>query len=313
MSTLNLTSEPKIARKSDVQPIHAFGDIMWPLLEAADTDNQVEVSLYEGEPGGGPPLHVHTVEDEIFFIKEGQFEFTVGGQKYIVNPGDVVFAPRLVPHRFECIGDQIGRMTIIFTPGNFAQFFRDCAEVFATGAPDFGKIIEISGEYGIYYLEADDVAGYMQQNPTVSPKIIRKGSGERLTLPGGAFRFLLEANETDGTKGLVELQTPVNVGPPLHIHNNEDELFIITSGEYEFQLDNQLVTARAGDVIWAPRPFAHAFRATGSGLASMHAFCFPGGFEAYFRRLHQELIERGFSRELLQELHAEYGLENPVR
>jgi quercetin dioxygenase-like cupin family protein len=40
--------------------------------------------------GHGPPLHVHRHETEIFYILEGQFEVTIGGQKVSAPAGAIV-------------------------------------------------------------------------------------------------------------------------------------------------------------------------------------------------------------------------------
>jgi uncharacterized cupin superfamily protein len=34
-------------------------------------------------PGGGPPPHIHSREEESFLILEGEITFTVGGQKIV--------------------------------------------------------------------------------------------------------------------------------------------------------------------------------------------------------------------------------------
>src|SRR5262245_8467528 len=45
-------------------------------------------------PGGGPPLHVHRHETEIFYILQGQFELTVGGQRVPAPAGTTAVCPR---------------------------------------------------------------------------------------------------------------------------------------------------------------------------------------------------------------------------
>ncbi|MBL8999500.1 MAG: cupin domain-containing protein [Phycisphaerae bacterium] len=82
-------------------------------------------SLFETvtPPGLGPPMHVHTREDETFRILEGRYEFVVGDQRLIAGPGDTLFAPRDVPHRFGAIGGVPGRMLIFITPSGIEDFF----------------------------------------------------------------------------------------------------------------------------------------------------------------------------------------------
>jgi quercetin dioxygenase-like cupin family protein len=60
-------------------------------------------SLWEDvrKPGSEPPLHVHHASDETFYILEGAMRFLIGDQLHDAGPGDVVFAPRGIPHAFK--------------------------------------------------------------------------------------------------------------------------------------------------------------------------------------------------------------------
>ena len=40
----------------------------------------------------------------------------VGQERFHLKPGDLVFAPRKVPHVWAYVGDAVGRMLITFTP-----------------------------------------------------------------------------------------------------------------------------------------------------------------------------------------------------
>lgn len=106
-------------------------------------------------PGGGPPLHFHEHEDELFIVHEGRVSFLLEGRWREFGPGAVVFAPRRVPHTFRNTGDRPARMHILTTPGGFENFFLACAAEFARpGAPDMNRILAISAEHGIRFLDA---------------------------------------------------------------------------------------------------------------------------------------------------------------
>jgi mannose-6-phosphate isomerase-like protein (cupin superfamily) len=63
-------------------------------------------------PGGGPSLHVHPYE-EVFVVHEGEAAFTIGGESMRAVGGDIVVAPREVPHKFTNCGRVPLRMTNI--------------------------------------------------------------------------------------------------------------------------------------------------------------------------------------------------------
>jgi len=45
-------------------------------------------------PAKAPPDHLHLEHDEVFFILEGTYELTVGGQTSTARPGTIVFLPK---------------------------------------------------------------------------------------------------------------------------------------------------------------------------------------------------------------------------
>lgn len=79
-------------------------------------------------PHAETPLHVHHNEDEGFWMLEGAVTFEAGGEVVKATPGDFVFGPRDIPHRYR-VGPSGSRMLFIFTPGGFEGFIR------ATSAP----------------------------------------------------------------------------------------------------------------------------------------------------------------------------------
>lgn len=74
-------------------------------------------------PGGGPPLHVHTREDEFFHILEGEATFWVDGQVIVARAGQSLLAPRNIPHTFKNRSSAPFRMLCIATPGHIESFF----------------------------------------------------------------------------------------------------------------------------------------------------------------------------------------------
>jgi len=74
-------------------------------------------------PGEGPPLHVHTREDESVYVLEGDLLFKLGAQLSATPAGSFVFVPRGVAHSFQNVGEQPGRMLVTFTPAGMEGFF----------------------------------------------------------------------------------------------------------------------------------------------------------------------------------------------
>lgn len=96
-------------------------------VSSKDTGNKLTVFEYAGNEKGGPPLHYHLKQDEIFFIIEGEYLFKVGDETYTLKTGDTIFLPRKVPHAFAQLTDK-GKMFFMFQPsGKMEDFFRQVA------------------------------------------------------------------------------------------------------------------------------------------------------------------------------------------
>jgi quercetin dioxygenase-like cupin family protein len=76
-------------------------------------------------PGGGPPPHVHTGEDEFFYVLDGSFEIRIGDQLHAVGPGGFAYVPRGTVHSFRNTAKTPSRILVGFTPAGMEGFFRD--------------------------------------------------------------------------------------------------------------------------------------------------------------------------------------------
>ena len=136
--------------------LQAFGNILTVMLDGQQTGNQLSVMFEVTPPGGGPPLHVHRREDEIFLVIDGRISYCVNGEWTEVEPGGVVYLPRGTVHGFRNVGETPSRHWIITTPSGFEVFFSRCAEEFAKATgPDMGRIIEIFNEHGLALMEGE--------------------------------------------------------------------------------------------------------------------------------------------------------------
>ena len=86
---------------------------------------------------GGPARHLHYEQDEWFYAAEGEFVLEVGENRYILNAGDSILAPRQMPHVWACTGKLPGRMLIAFMPaGKMEAFFREVTKANAMPPQD---------------------------------------------------------------------------------------------------------------------------------------------------------------------------------
>ena len=85
-------------------------------------------------PGGGPPPHIHSREDETFYLIEGEIEFRLEDETIAAGPGDFVNVPRGTVHCFRNAGAKPARMVLTFTPAGMERFSEETLEQAPNGA-----------------------------------------------------------------------------------------------------------------------------------------------------------------------------------
>jgi len=104
---------------------------------SSDTDGGLFVIEQTMLAKGGPPRHLHTEQEEWFYSLEGKFVIEVGDERFTLNPGDSVFAPRRIPHVWAYVGAPPGKILIAFTPaGKMEAFFNETTKTNAMPAQD---------------------------------------------------------------------------------------------------------------------------------------------------------------------------------
>jgi mannose-6-phosphate isomerase-like protein (cupin superfamily) len=136
-----------IVKPEQALTIKPFGLDAKVLLTTEATGGAISVLMAWHKPGEGPPDHVHFNQDEGFFIVEGTYELTVGGQTSTVGPGTIVFIPRDVVHRFRNVGDTTARMLDWSQPGGQDHYFKAISELAANDGFTGEKAMEISKKF----------------------------------------------------------------------------------------------------------------------------------------------------------------------
>ncbi|MGB9632365.1 MAG: quercetin 2,3-dioxygenase [Chloroflexaceae bacterium] len=105
------------------------------------------------------PLHLHTREEEGFYVLEGEVAFYVGDEVIHATPGSYVLLPRGVPHRFTLESDHV-RMLTLCSPAGFEGFFQALSvpagamtlPPLPEGPPDIERLLATAAAYGVEIL-----------------------------------------------------------------------------------------------------------------------------------------------------------------
>lgn len=129
-----------------------FGGITVVIRVSSEDSGGALMLMEEVPPMSDTPLHVHSREDELFYILEGEHIITLGEQQHQLGPGEAIFAPRGIPHAQRRVEPGVGRELVAFVPGGFEQFFRDLAEADRDGTLGPDAYAAASERAGITWL-----------------------------------------------------------------------------------------------------------------------------------------------------------------
>jgi quercetin dioxygenase-like cupin family protein len=103
-------------------------------------------------------LHVHRVQEETFYVLEGECEWQVDGQTVRAKPGTYLFLPPGVPHDIRNTSDKPARMIMTVSPPGHEHYFEELAKLAASGSrPDASSIAELRSRYDTDQLSALNV------------------------------------------------------------------------------------------------------------------------------------------------------------
>src|SRR5436190_20193668 len=121
--------QPKLSKPAEGRTIAVVGDVYRFLATGEDTNGKYALWEATVPPGGGPPPHVHSREEEGFYVLEGEITFQVGDQRLVATAGTFANMPVGTPHSFKNEGTQPAKMLISVAPAGLEQIGRaSCRE-----------------------------------------------------------------------------------------------------------------------------------------------------------------------------------------
>ncbi len=123
--TLTPTTHGYASAAYEGERLWIVGDTMTLMATSESTAGALVFLENLTAPGGGPPPHIHTREDEFFYVLDGSFEIRIGDDVHKVGPGGFAFVPRGTVHNFRNTAETPSRILVGFTPGGIDGFFRE--------------------------------------------------------------------------------------------------------------------------------------------------------------------------------------------
>ena len=151
------TRTPILTKPTEGRTIAVVGDVYRFLATGDDTNGKYAMWEAIVPPGGGPPPHVHSREEEGFYILEGEITIQVGKERLVATAGMFANMPVGTPHSFKNESVRPARMLISIAPAGLEQMFFEVGIPVAQGATtaatptkaEIEKLVEIASSYGI--------------------------------------------------------------------------------------------------------------------------------------------------------------------
>lgn len=151
-----------VVRHTDETPARWFlNGLMTTLAEHDETGGAYCMMEHVLTAACNPPLHVHTVEDEAFYVLEGEMELVVGGEAATLRAGSFGFAPHGLEHAFRVLTPEVRVLVLTSGPspeGGTHAFFEAAGtaaprrELPTPEAPDPAALAELAQPRGIVLL-----------------------------------------------------------------------------------------------------------------------------------------------------------------
>jgi quercetin dioxygenase-like cupin family protein len=152
-----MSHQPILRNATQGRTVAVVGDVYRFLATGDDTNGKY--ALWEAivGPGGGPPPHVHSREEEGFYVLEGEITFTINGKRVVATAGTFANMPVGTPHSFKNESNKAAKMLISVAPAGLERMFMEVGVPLAEGATtalpptkaEIEKLLAIAPSYGI--------------------------------------------------------------------------------------------------------------------------------------------------------------------
>jgi quercetin dioxygenase-like cupin family protein len=256
-----------------------------------DTDGHYAFWVDEPPAGVGPPKHVHSREEEGFYVLEGEANFRAGHIEAVLTKGAFIALPKGIPHAWTntTLGRNAKLITFTAAGGNEGFFLQ-------LGAPGEGpagpratlpvdEINRRTTRFGVTYMETTENAldGALAIGAGRSPTVVKPEEGDRLYAAGAVYNVKVSGPATDNAYTLIEVHLATGAVMPGHRHSAFEEGLYVLAGSVHAEVDGERYLAGPGDFLVMPWGLRHEVRSESGSQARLLQLSVPGGIESYYR------------------------------
>ena len=156
MSNVTTDPQPSLVGPGEGEDYWFLGALATIKASTETTGGGVAVIEHLAPLGHGSPLHIHTREDEWFYVLEGELTFWVDGEVSVAPAGSFVYGPKGLAHTF-IVSSEVARFLLVTEPAGFEQFTRALGQPAArreipppaTEQPDIEGLVKLAAGFGL--------------------------------------------------------------------------------------------------------------------------------------------------------------------
>ncbi|MEP0873466.1 cupin domain-containing protein [Trichocoleus desertorum AS-A10] len=97
----------------------------------------------------------------------------------------------------------------------------------------------------------------------------------------------MHSKDVNGAFTIIEVDVPPFSGPPLHYHEDREEIFEVLEGRFRFHCAGEEFEVGPGTSVVVPRNTVHGWVNLGPGRARLLGTFVPGGIDEFFPQIGQ--------------------------
>jgi mannose-6-phosphate isomerase-like protein (cupin superfamily) len=152
------------------------GILVSHMAGATDNNGAFDLIITKMRRGTEPPPHVHSREDELFYLLSGEIRVYVEGKVFSVTAGECMFLPRRKPHAFLITSEEVHNIALL-VPGGFLDAVNKMnapaermdvptdLDIVTYANADLTDTIKLFEQYGVRFLAADEIRTLMPKYP----------------------------------------------------------------------------------------------------------------------------------------------------
>ena len=148
---------PVLVARDEGEHFHFLNTVYTAKINGEQSLGAVTAMEFLAPRNFAPPVHRHDVEDELFYVIDGELWITCGDVEAVHGAGAVVWLPRGLPHTFQ-VRSETARVFQVSTPAQFDRFVATMGQPTATpvlpepAELDPARIAEVCRQFGIEVL-----------------------------------------------------------------------------------------------------------------------------------------------------------------